>query len=249
MIKKYEMTSESITIYDRTLYRIRALVNFSDVEAGDLGGYIEFDNNLSHSGRAWVYDDAKVFGNAKIYEHATIYDRAQVYDDAKVHGNAKVCGDAKVFAGANVYGDAKVSGSARVLGTAVIYDHVHIFGDATISGNASIYGCTDVCGNTRFSGDSDIYSDPDYIVVNGVDTKSKPPTFCRKNGEVMVSCDRFVGTIQEFRDQIREYLTIADAIESQIGPDGSNDNAVKKMLVNWLYGIRHDTTEGSAYYE
>ena len=85
MDKKYELVKEETKqIYDITLYRIRALKNFGAVKAGDLGGYIQSENNLSHGGNAWVYDNAQVYGNA------------QVCGDAQVCGNARVCGDVKI---------------------------------------------------------------------------------------------------------------------------------------------------------
>ena len=37
--RKYELTNISMEFGGRTLYRIRALKDFSDVKAGDLGGY------------------------------------------------------------------------------------------------------------------------------------------------------------------------------------------------------------------
>lgn len=59
-MKKYELTNECITFTGRKLYRIKALVDFGDVKAGELGGYIEKEDNLSHDGNAWVSDNAKV---------------------------------------------------------------------------------------------------------------------------------------------------------------------------------------------
>lgn len=50
-MKKFELTTESITFLDRTLFRIKALISFGNVEAGELGGYIEKEENLSHTGR------------------------------------------------------------------------------------------------------------------------------------------------------------------------------------------------------
>lgn len=65
--KKYELTSESITLPDGTqLCRIKALRDFADVKAGDLGGFVEKESNLSHVGGAWVYGDARVCGSAGI---------------------------------------------------------------------------------------------------------------------------------------------------------------------------------------
>ena len=65
-------------------------MSFGDVAEGELGGFIERENNLDQSGDAWVSGDAKVFGNAQVY------------------GDAQVCGDAKVFGDAQVFGNARV---------------------------------------------------------------------------------------------------------------------------------------------
>lgn len=47
-------------------YRIRALKDFETllgtVHAGDLGGYIASEDNLSQEGACWVFDDAIVIG-------------------------------------------------------------------------------------------------------------------------------------------------------------------------------------------
>ena len=98
-MKKFELTSEFVTnIFGTKLFRIKALVEFGGVEAGELGGYIEKEENLDHDGDAWVYGDAEVFDNARVY------------------GNAEVCGDARVCGNAWVYGNAEVCGNARVCG-------------------------------------------------------------------------------------------------------------------------------------
>lgn len=81
-MKKFEFTGETKTISlffrTATLYRIRAVAEFGLVKIGDLGGWIEKEENLSHEGKAWVW------GNAEVW------------------GNAKVCGDAKVFSASHV---------------------------------------------------------------------------------------------------------------------------------------------------
>ena len=83
-MKKYELTEETVKVSEITLYRIRAVRDFGSVKAGDLGGYIEKEENLSHCGEAWVSDNAMVCGYAK------------VSGNAKVSGKACVCGDAEV---------------------------------------------------------------------------------------------------------------------------------------------------------
>ncbi|MDO5399306.1 MAG: hypothetical protein Q4G33_15435, partial [bacterium] len=65
-MKKFELTTESkINWFGRTLFRIKACKSFitatgDEVKAGDLGGYIEMESNLSQSGKAWVYSNAEV---------------------------------------------------------------------------------------------------------------------------------------------------------------------------------------------
>ena len=59
-MKKYELTSETKVFLGKTLYRIKALVQFGNVNAGDLGGWIEKEENLSQSGNAWVSGNAEV---------------------------------------------------------------------------------------------------------------------------------------------------------------------------------------------
>ena len=90
MNRKYEFTGETRNWVGRTLHRIRAVRDFGDVKAGDLGGWIEIESNLSHDGDAWVCGNARVFGKARVYGNA------EVYGDARVYGNALVCGDARV---------------------------------------------------------------------------------------------------------------------------------------------------------
>ena len=53
-MKKYELTEETKVIGGKTLFRIRALRSFGGIKAGDLGGFIENERNLSHGGNAWV---------------------------------------------------------------------------------------------------------------------------------------------------------------------------------------------------
>ena len=86
MNQKYEFTGETMRHFGRTLHRIKALENFGDVKKGDLGGWIESEDNLSASGNAWVSDDAKVFDNAWVFGDAWISDDAQVSGDARVSG-------------------------------------------------------------------------------------------------------------------------------------------------------------------
>ncbi|WP_406604286.1 hypothetical protein [Bartonella gliris] len=133
MEKKYELTDETIEVDGKTLHRIRALRDFSDVEKGDLGGYIEREGNLSHEDSCWVYHNAKVYGNARVYGHASIYDGAEIYDNALVGGYVLVHDNARIYGDAGIYDNAEVYGDAKVYGDAVVHLGVHVGGYTAIS--------------------------------------------------------------------------------------------------------------------
>ena len=114
MEKKYELTNETIDVNGYTLHRIKALKNFADVEKGDMGGFIEKEENLSHEGYCWVYDNAWILDGAKVYKNAVISGNSLVFGDALVHGYAKISGDSKVCGNAEVYGNALVCSDSKI---------------------------------------------------------------------------------------------------------------------------------------
>ncbi len=63
-MKKFELTSEFVTFLGKKLFRIKALVAFGGVKEGELGGFVEKEENLDQSGDAQVYGDAQVSGDA-----------------------------------------------------------------------------------------------------------------------------------------------------------------------------------------
>lgn len=71
-MKKFELTTESIFVDGRKLYRIRAVKDFGDVKKGDLGGFVETEDNLSQTDDAWVYGKAMVYGEARVCGKARI---------------------------------------------------------------------------------------------------------------------------------------------------------------------------------
>ena len=174
-MKKYELTEETVTVYGKTLYRIRAVRDFGSVKTGEFGGYIEKEENLSRFGNAWVSDNAWVFDNARVY------DNAWVFGDAWVSGNARVSDNARVFGNAWVYGDARVSGNAWA------------YGEARVSGNAWAYGNAEVFNTRHFFVQGPIGSRDGYV------------TFYRtKDDTVEVRCGCFSGSLQEFVNQVEE---------------------------------------------
>ena len=62
---KYKFTGKTKEVYGKTLKQIVCVTAFSYISVGDIGGWIESDKNLSQSGDAWVWGEAKVWGNAE----------------------------------------------------------------------------------------------------------------------------------------------------------------------------------------
>lgn len=74
-MKKYELTTDTKSIFGKRYFGIRALVDFGNVSKGDLGGYIESEDNLSNDtgyGNAWVGGEAYVGGDARVVGEAYV---------------------------------------------------------------------------------------------------------------------------------------------------------------------------------
>ena len=175
--KKYELTSETIEFYGSTLYRIRAIKSFSDVKAGNLGGWVEKEENLSQTDNAWVYSNAKVFGNA------IVEGNAKVLGNAKVYGNAVVCDNAMVYGNSEVYEDAKV------------YDYAWVYDKSSVHGNARIRDYAEVHNNAEIYGNAVVCDNADYIVFKNFWSSGRHFTWTRSNNMLKVGC--FYGTGKE----------------------------------------------------
>lgn len=120
-MKKYTLlgTGKYISVDDYSkkdyfVYQIKALKDFNDVKAGDLGGYVASEDNLSQEGNCWIYDEAMVIHDAWLSDNAIAKDKAIIRDKARVGQNVIVAKNA------------------------VIQDKVICVGSATITDNATI---------------------------------------------------------------------------------------------------------------
>ena len=87
MEKKFELTDNFvINGFGIKLFQIKCTKSFKYANEGDLGGYVEKEDNLSQSGDAWVSVDARVSG------YAWVSGYAQVYGNARVENNHMHCG-------------------------------------------------------------------------------------------------------------------------------------------------------------
>lgn len=118
--QKYEITDIVHPQYP-WLHRIRALRDVrEDVHAGDLGGFVQSEENLSQEGQCWVANNAVAAEESYISGDAIMWD----YSCAR--------------------GCAVISGKSRIGGEAIIEDHAivtsgYVHGNVHISGNAKIF--------------------------------------------------------------------------------------------------------------
>lgn len=136
--KKYEILKDrSLTVNGSEIYRIKALKDFGDVEAGEMGGFVASEENLSHEGTCWIYDDAMVYHNAKVKDNAVVRGYTHVYNESQVMHNAIVEGRARVFGYGTVYGNARIKDNGSV------FDHGVVHGFAIVQDNATVrdHGC------------------------------------------------------------------------------------------------------------
>ena len=104
-MKKYSLTKTTKEFLGRTLYQIKAEISFGSVTKGELGGFIEKEENLSQDNNAWIFGDAWIFGNAQISGNAWIFGNARIYGDAQISGNARISLKASFTKGWFIGGD------------------------------------------------------------------------------------------------------------------------------------------------
>ena len=152
--KKYEITDIAHPVYPE-LHRIRALRQVrEDVPAGELGGFVQSEANLSQGNdEAWLYDDsvsrdeACVCDDARLYEQAMAQDLALARGSVIMYGNAIACDNA-IVTGGRICNGALVCGNARVRENTVTHiapvvaGHCVVMGDlagkVVVSGSGSI---------------------------------------------------------------------------------------------------------------
>ena len=217
-MSKYKLTNE------QGLFRIQALVDIpsQNVKAGDLGGLVASEGNLSQEGTCWIYnnaivsdnaivsgnarvsDNALVYGNARVYDNALVYDNARVYDNAHISGNSRVSGNAHVSGKALVYGNALVSGNARISGNAHVSDNVIVYGNACISGNARVSGNARISGNAIIYGNAEISASSDYLTISPIGSEGGCLTAFKTKQGISVNRGCFSGTLDEFAEAVAE---------------------------------------------
>lgn len=139
MTEKFEFTGATQEFDGTVLRQIRALreLELSSINRGDLGGWLEHEDNLSHAGDCWVYPDAIVRGQARVEGHSRLHDQSVVEGNAVVRGftllhhnstvkDNVVIEDTSLSGYTTIYGQARIScgqdGPQIIPGIAIDFD-------------------------------------------------------------------------------------------------------------------------------
>lgn len=145
---KYEITNIAHPQYP-WLHRIRALRNIrDDVHAGDLGGFVESERNLSQEGSCWIYDNALAGENSRVTEQSTLHWASRTLGSSVISGDARLDRNAWVLDNA-VVAAGTITNMVTILGDArILPGSGH--SSPTLKNDAVIYGT--VVGNVEISG-------------------------------------------------------------------------------------------------
>ena len=101
--KKYEiLRTRKMQLSGVDVFKIKALRTFKTIDgmtinAGDYGGFIESEENLSHEGNCWVGDEAVVYKGATVRDNALVCEGTTVGNECIISGNAMLYGSSLVM--------------------------------------------------------------------------------------------------------------------------------------------------------
>lgn len=128
---KYELIDYN---EETELFRLRALIDFADVKAGDLGGWVRSSESLSQYGDCWVYPEAAVLAAGQVRDNAKILNKARVSCEACVKGNAIVRDNAWVTGRSVIRDFAIIGDNAFITDTAIICEKETVLGNERVGG-------------------------------------------------------------------------------------------------------------------
>jgi len=150
MERYFKLTEETIVNEaGRKLRQIECIRDFKFAHAGELGGFIEKEENLG--GEAWVDEGAQVWGEAKVINGSVLRDNARVYGRSKVRNGSVIYDEARVYDYALVDacfvgGQAKVYGKSRLALGVTMADQAEVFGLASIESSSCLLHNASVSG-------------------------------------------------------------------------------------------------------
>ena len=147
MDKKYEITSEAHPAFPRC-HRIRALRDIPEigVKKGDLGGFVESEENLSQTGNCWIFDSAIAMDNAWVMDNAQMHGHSQMFGNSKMFESSRMWDNSQMFDDSQMWGSSRMSGNSKMFDNAKMWDDSQMFGSSRISGDSKMFGNSKLTG-------------------------------------------------------------------------------------------------------
>lgn len=168
--KKYELVPETVTeFYSKSMYRIRALKDFSDVKKGQFGGYVESEENLSQLGNCWIYDNSivglgsRVIHNAVVKGNSTVIGYSEIKDNAIIDDSSHIDNSSIISDQSKVIRSFITNGSAVALKSVVrnsLVEQSSMVIDSAIGPDVRIKNGADIRFNVSDNGDYVVYKAP-----------------------------------------------------------------------------------------
>ena len=181
MNKKYELTDITMEYSGRILYRIRALKDFADVKAGDLGGWVSSEYNLSQYDNCWVYDNAMCMDRSRMYGDSAMYDYSKMYNYSTMYDSSIMLDYSVMYDCSTMYDNTEMHDNSKM------YDDSAMYGDSMLKDEEKLYG--------------ELISKVDKF-IDISNPKGKIVTGVLKNGEILFN----VGNLSEINKE--EFLDI-----------------------------------------
>lgn len=228
--KKYELTKETMCFDGVTLHRIRAIKDFGFIEAGELGGWVESEKNLSQKGNCWIAKEAKAYGGAKIGDNAVLTHKAIACGNSTICNDTLVSNESVIRGFTYLYGNVEVSGKSVIDGYTKLHGHVMIIGakiidaeiydSVIICDGAYVHGRVKINGKAYISNGAEVCKKDDYIVFKNFWSSGRHFTWTRSNNKWHVGCFHGTGeelikkAYQDSEKSGREYERVVRYVES-----------------------------------
>lgn len=203
MSKKYELTS-----LNSGVYQIKALIDIPrhGVKAGDLGGLVGSDRNLSQEGDCWIEESSVASGHSYVDGNAIVRGQSGVLNQARVSGNS-------------VVEKCKVWNNSIIRDNAVVVNSI-LYWNSIVRGNTHIQNVIleencDLQGNTEIIIPGEKYGyianvqgeliQKDFLIQGPALSSGRSSAACRdKDGNVTVTAGCFTGTLDEYLAAIED---------------------------------------------
>ena len=134
-----------------------------------------------------VCDNGVVFGHGMVRDHGRVCDHGAVFEHGVVRGHGEVCDHGTVF------------------GYGMVCDHGRVCDNGVVAGYGWVSGHGVVYGYGRLSGHGSVHDKNDIITICPIGSRKNTTTFFKtQEGDIGVACGCFSGTLDEFKDRVRQ---------------------------------------------